>query len=165
MTPLPRPPRFAASRPTALRVGAAVLLGAVLAGCSTISQGPPSPTPADFPGIAGELTQRGITVDRIVSGDGGCNDTNLAKTAIGFDASGLDQVTPVRLHVYIFRNRATFIRLRSTVDACAAGYASDPATFELVEDSPYVVAGQGPWGKAFKDNIREALTAAAGTGG
>ena len=85
----------------------AVLFVTSLAACSTISVGAPSPTPADFPGIAGELTQRGITVDRIVSGDGGCADTNLARTAIAFDASGLDQATPVRVRVYIFRNRAT----------------------------------------------------------
>jgi hypothetical protein len=135
-----------------------------LSACGTISRSAPAPTPADFPGMAGELTQRGVRVDRIVSGDAGCDDPNLAKTAIGFDASGLDQATPVRIHVYIFRNRATFERRRSTVDACAATFVTDPETFESIDTSPYVAAGQGPWGTRFKDAIRAAITDAAGTG-
>lgn len=137
----------------------------VAAGCGTISRSPPAPTPADFPGIAGELTQHGIQVDHIVSGDAGCSDADLSKTAIGFDASGLDQATPVRVYIYIFRNRAKFEELRSTVDHCAATYVTDPATFESVESSPFVVAGQGPWGATFRANLREAITKAAGTGG
>ena len=137
---------------------------AIVAGCGTISRTPPAPTPADFPGMAGVLTQRGIRVDRIVSGDAGCGDANLSKTAIGFDAAGLDQVNPVRIHVFIFRNRAAYERLRATIDQCAAAFVSDPATFESVETSPYVVAGQGPWGAAFKDGLRAAIVEAAGTG-
>ena len=146
--------------------GAVVVLGTVVAlvGCGAISRTPPSPTPAPFPGIAGQLSQHGIRVTGIVSGDAGCADTNLAKTAVGFDASGLDQATPVRVHVFIFKNRATYERLRSTIDHCAAAFVTDPATFESVEMSPYVVAGQGPWGTTFKDNIRAAITEAAGTG-
>jgi hypothetical protein len=148
-----------------VRVAAVILGTAVaLAGCGAISGTPPSPTPAPFPGIAGQLSQHGIRVTGIVSGDAGCADSNLAKTAVGFDASGLDQATPVRVHVYIFKNRATYERLRSTIDACAAAFVTDPATFESVEMSPYVVAGQGPWGTTFKDNIRAAITEAAGTG-
>ena len=147
---------------------AALLLAAatVIAACGTISRTPPAPTPADFPGIAGVLTQHGIRVDptRIVSGDAGCDDLNLAKTAIGFDASGLDQLTPVRIHVFIFRNRAAYERLRNTVDQCAASFVTDPETFESIETSPYVVAGQGPWAPAFKDNLRAAFRKAAGTG-
>jgi hypothetical protein len=139
---------------------------ALVAGCGTISRTPPAPTPADFPGIAGILTQHGIHVDpgTIVSGDAGCDDVNLGKTAIGFDASGLDQATPVRIHVFIFRNRATYERLRATIDQCAASFVTDPETFESVETSPYVVAGQGPWAAAFKDNLRAAIAEAAGTG-
>jgi len=145
---------------------AAVVVGTTvaLAGCSAISLNPPAPTAAPFPGIAGQLSQHGIRITGIVSGDAGCADANLAKTAVGFDASGLDQAAPVRVHVYIFKNRATYERLRSTIDACAAAFVSDPATFESVEMSPYVVAGQGPWGPTFKDNIRAAITEAAGTG-
>ena len=143
-----------------LACAAAVLVAA----CGTISNTPPVPTAGPFPTIAGQLSQHGIRVTAIASGDAGCPDTNLAKTAIGFDAVGLDQATPVRLHIYIFKNRATYERVRSTVDQCAATFVTDPATYESVESSPYVVAGQGPWGPAFRDNIRAAITEAAGTG-
>jgi len=136
----------------------------VLASCRTISNTPPVATAGPFPAIAGRLSLHGIQVTGIVSGDAGCPDANLAKTAIGFDALGLDQTTSVRLHVYIFKNRATYERLRSSVDECAKSFVTDATTFESVEASPYVVAGQGPWGATFKDNIRVALTEAAGTG-
>jgi hypothetical protein len=142
-----------------------MLATVVLAACGTISRTPPAPTPADFPGIAGALSQRGIQVSAIVSGDAGCPDQNLAKTAIGFDAGGLDQATPRRIHVYIFRNRATYERLRSTIDSCARSYVTDADTYETVETSPYVVSGQGPWGEQFKRAVRAAIMEAAGTGG
>ena len=135
-----------------------------LAGCGTISRTPPSPTPADFPGIASRLTAHGINVQGIVSGDAGCDDAALSKTAIGFDASGLDQATSVRVHVYIFRNRTKYEQLRSTIDRCAAAFVTDRSTFESLETSPYVVAGQGPWGVTFRTNLRAAITEAAGTG-
>jgi len=145
---------------SALVVAVAVVLGA----CGTISRTPPVPTPADFGGIAGAMVQRGIQVSRVVSGDAGCNDLDLEKTAIGFDAAGLDQATPVRVYVYIFRNRDTYERLRSTIDGCARSYVTDPSTYESVETSPYVMSGQGPWGEQFKENLRAAITEAAGTG-
>jgi hypothetical protein len=142
-----------------------LVLAAILTGCGAIAGTAPAPTPADFPGLAGVLSQRGIRVDRIVSGDAGCDDIDLARTAIGFDASGLDQATPVRIRIYIFRNRATYERLRSTIDGCAATFVTDPETFESVESSPFVVAGQGPWAAQFKDALRAAIVEAAGTGG
>ncbi len=142
-----------------------VAAASLLAGCDTISRSSPAPTAADFPGIAGVLSQRGIRVDRIISGDAGCDDIEIARTAIGFDASGLDQATPVRVHIYIFRNRATYERLRSTIDTCAAAFVTDPDTFESIDTSPYVVAGQGPWATAFRDAVRAAIREAAGTGG
>lgn len=145
-------------------IGRLGLVAVLVAGCSTISRTPPEPTPADFQGIAGAIVQRGIRIDHIVSGDPGCPDHELGKTAIGFDAVGLDQATPVRLYIYIFRNRATYERLRATVDACARSYVTDPATYESVETSPYVLAGQGPWGATFKTNLRAAIDEAAGTG-
>jgi hypothetical protein len=154
------------SRPQRVLVGLILLATVtVLAGCGVLDRTAPAPTPADFPGLAGFLGQRGIRIDRIISGDAGCEDLPLARTAIGFDASGLDQPTPVRVRIYIFRNRATYERLRETVDGCAAAYVTDPATFESVETSPFVVAGQGPWGTGFKTALREAIVAAAGTGG
>jgi hypothetical protein len=160
MIPLGRT-RLRPVRRLGLLVSAAAV---VVAGCGAISNSAPVPTAGPFPTIAGQLSQHGIRVTAIASGDAGCPDTNLAKTAIGFDAVGLDQATPVRLHIYIFKNRATYERVRSTVDQCAATFVTDPATYESVESSPYVVAGQGPWGPAFRDNIRAAITEAAGTG-
>jgi hypothetical protein len=153
-------------RPRAIPVRLAPALVAVVlvTSCGLVSRTPPAPTPADFQGIAGDIVQRGIAIDHIVSGDGGCSDTNLEKTAIGFDAHGLDQATPVRLYVYIFKNRATYERLRSTVDDCARAYVTDPGTYESVEMSPYVLSGQGPWGARFKANLRTAIDEAAGTG-
>jgi hypothetical protein len=140
------------------------LVALVVAACGIVSTTPPSPTPADFLGIAAELGRRGIAVGRSVSGDAGCDDRTLSPTAISFDASGLDQATKVRIHLYVFRNRATFERLRSTIDACARAFVTDPATYESVEESPYVVAGQGPWAAGFEAAFRQGLDVAAGTG-
>ena len=161
MTPSARNPFRSARLTTALIL---VAIGLAVAGCSTISRTPPAPTPADFPGLAGVLSQRGIHVEHFVSGDAGCPDAELARTAIAFDAAGLDQPTPVRIHIYIFRNREAYERLRATVDTCARSFVTDPETFESVETSPYVLAGQGPWGATFKDALRAAITEAAGTG-
>jgi len=152
-----------------LRAGVAIasliLMAALLAaGCGTISTTPPAPTPADFQGIATELTKRGIAIEELVSGDAGCADAILVPTAIGITAKGLDQSDPVRIHVYIFRNRGSFERLRATVDTCAREFVTDPQTFETVEQSPYVLAGQGPWAPGFEAAIRAALEVAAGTG-
>ncbi len=147
-------------------VNRGVLLIAVLvgvAGCG-LTASPPAPTPADFQGLAGEVVKRGIEIEHIVSGDAGCDDLTLKQTAIGLDAHGLDQDRPTRLYFYIFRNRASFERLRQTVDGCAASYATDPATFESIEASPFVVASAGPWAPEFKAALRAAITEAAGTG-
>jgi hypothetical protein len=148
-----------------LRSVAAWLVAPVLvAACGTISMTPPAPTPADFQGIAAELTKRDIALDALVSGDAGCDDPTLIQTAIGFDASGIDQADPVRIHIYIFRNRASFEKLRATIDGCARAFVTDPQTFESVEQSPFVLAGQGPWAPGFEAAIRDALEVAAGTG-
>jgi hypothetical protein len=119
----------------------------------------------DFPGIAGEIAQRGIDLDAITSGDDGCDDPTLRATAIAFDATGLGVVTPTRLRIYIFRNGETYDRRRPDVDGCAAAWAGDPATFELIDARPFVLAGQGPWPEEFEAAVREALTTAAGNGG
>ncbi len=145
----------------------ALLLVAALAvsSCGAITTTAPAPTPEDFQGIAAEIVSRGIVIDRLVSGDSGCTDRTLTQTAIGFDASGLDQTGVVRLRIYIFRDAEAYARLRSTIDACAAMYQTDPATLESIDDSPFVLVGQGPWGAAFEAALREALDVAAGTGG
>ena len=141
----------------------AALLLTVITGCG-ISTGPPEPTPADFQGIATELTTRGIAIDDIVSGDAGCQDPTLIPTAIGLTANGLDQARAVRIRLYVFRNRDSFERLRATVDDCARSFVTDPETYETIEQSPFVVAAQGPWAPDFEAAIREALKVAAGTG-
>ena len=55
-------------------------------------------------------------------------------------------------------------RLRASVDVCAASFVTDPESFETVEQSPFVLAGQGPWGAEFEKALRDGLAAAAGTG-
>jgi hypothetical protein len=142
----------------------AALVLTLVAACGRISTAEPAPTPADFTGIATELSKRGIAIDEIVSGDAGCQDPILVPTAIGLTARGLDQAKPVRMYLYIFRNRDAFDRLRASIDACAGAFVIDPESFESVEQSPFVIAGQGPWAPDFEAAIREALGVAAGTG-
>ena len=137
----------------------------VVAACSFVETTPPSPTPADFPDTAIQLTQRGVVIDHVVSGDAGCDDKVLAPTAIAFDASGLDQASKVRIYLYVFRNRESFERLRATIDDCARTFVTDPETYESIEESPFVLASQGPWAPNFKAALRAGLEAAAGTGG
>ena len=147
-----------------LRAVTLCFVALLVAGCGIVSTTPPAATPADFPGIATEFAKRGIHLDHVESGDAGCADRVLAPTAISFDASGLDQARIVRIYVYVFRDRATFERLRATVDDCARSFVTDPQTFESVEQSPFVLAGQGPWGTKFEAVLREGLQVAAGTG-
>lgn len=146
-------------------VVAVCLVAIALGACGTISNTPPPATPADFVGITSEFAKRGVGVNHFVSGDAGCADPVLTPTAIAFDATGLDQPGNVRIYLYIFRNREVFERLRASIDACAASFVTDPETFETVEQSPFVLAGQGPWGANFEKALREGLAAAAGTGG
>jgi hypothetical protein len=143
---------------------ALLVLAFVVAACGFLTTTPPAPTPADFQGIASEIVRRGIAIEHLVSGDAGCNDPVLNPTAIGLDASGLDQAEEVRLYLYIFRNRESYERLRASVDECARSFVTDPETFESIESSPFVLAGQGPWAPEFKAALREALTEASGTG-
>jgi len=145
--------------------GALVVSALLVASCGTVSSTAPAATPADFPGITAQLAKRGVLVNHFVSGDAGCADPVLTPTAIAFDARGLDQTDNVRIYIYIFRNREAFERLRASVDACAAAFVTDPGTFETAEESPFVLAGQGPWAPEFEQALRDGLAAAAGTGG
>jgi hypothetical protein len=142
-----------------------VVVATVVGGCGLASGSPPAATPADFVGITAALARNGVSVNRFVSGEAGCSDPVLIPTAIAFDARGLDQATDVRIYIYIFRNREAFERLRASVDTCARSFVTDPETFESIEESPYVLAGQGPWGQAFEAALRAGLATAAGTGG
>jgi len=153
------------STPGTLAVVIGLGAALALAGCAGLVEREPSPTPQDFGGIVSAFGAAGIVVRNPQSADAGCSDPNLIPTAIGFDATGLGVTTPIHLRVYIFGSRDSFDRRLSDVDACVATWATDPATFETVESSPYVLAGQGPWPAAFKAAIRAGLLAAAGNGG
>jgi hypothetical protein len=150
------------SRPVSAAL-AALVACLLLVGCGRATD-LPSPTPTDFSGMRNSLARVGITVANILSGDAGCADPGLAKTAIAFDASGLDQVRPVRMRVYIFRDRDAWQRLSGSVATCARSYVTDPETYESLAPSPYVVSGQGPWAPGFAAALKAAFTAAAGSG-
>jgi hypothetical protein len=137
----------------------------ILAGCSALSGRAPAPTPADFAGIVANFGRRGITVQHVISGDAGCADQPLARTAISFEAKGVDQTTAVVVHLYSFADKEAFDRLRSSIDACAHSYVRDPQTFESIDAVPFVVAGQGPWAPGFEEGMRAALQEAAEQGG
>ena len=141
------------------------LVATAIGGCAALLESPPVPDPEPFPGISSQLGRFGVNVSSWASGDAGCDDPSLNPTAIRFTADGLDQPTPVQLRIYIFRNRDAWERRLADVDACAEAWADDPATFEIVQDSPYVLAGQGPWPPQFDEAIRKGLDAAAGSGG
>ncbi len=150
---------------TLARTPALAALVLLLAGCVGAVATPAPPTPSDFAGVVAELAREGIVVSGVVAGDAGCSDPALAPTAISFRASGLDQTLPVGLYLYVFGSRASYEKLRSSVDACARTYVSDTSTFEALDPSPFVLAGQGPWGPSFRDALRAGLTRAAGDGG
>jgi len=139
-----------------------LVLAAILSGCASVLESAPAPTPADFPGIAGQLGQLGITVKDVTSGDAGCQDPELARTAIRFAAAGLDQAAPATLRIYIFRDAAAYDRRRQDVDACAGSFITDPAGLEMIDASPFVIVGQGPWAPGFTAALRTGLRAAAG---
>jgi hypothetical protein len=147
-----------------------LVLAAVVLACLTLTacegeNNPANPTPASLSGTLEVFGAHGISLSNVVSGDPGCPDQDLAQNAVGFDARGLDQTTPTRIYLYGFRNRATYERLLSTVDACAKSYVTDPSAYGSVQVSPFVLAGPGPWAPQFGDRLREALTTAAGNGG
>ena len=139
----------------------AAVLAASLAACSAFTPTTEPATPTDFAGIVAELLTVKVDVNQVVSGDAGCDDQRLSRTAIGFDASGLDQATPLRIHLYAFKDQQTYDELRPAIDACARSYVTDAASFGSVDVPPYVLAGNGPWPPAFKDALRTALQRAA----
>jgi hypothetical protein len=144
---------------------AACLLAVIVAGCGAFRGQTPAPTPADFAGVVANFSRRGITVQHVVSGDAGCADQALARTAISFEAQGADQSTPVTIYLYSFADREAFDRLRPAIDACARSYVRDPEAFDSIDAAPFVLAGQGPWGANFKQALRASLEEAAQQGG
>lgn len=145
---------------------ASLLLGSAvsLAGCR-LAAAEPSPTPADFAGITRVLGPHGIAVDGTVSGDAGCPDPNLARTAISFQAHGLDQPDAVVVHLYRFNDDAALQRNIGAIGACAKSFISDSSQFVQIVASPYVVVGQGPWGASFTQTLTDGLKTAAEAGG
>src|SRR5262245_60040268 len=101
-------------------LAAGLLATVLLAGCSAVLESSPEPTAADFPGIASDLANRGLTLTNFQSGDDGCHDRTLTGTAVGFDATGFGVKDPVHLRIYIFRDAAAYDRRRADVDTCAA---------------------------------------------
>lgn len=146
----------------ALALGLALIVGA---GCGQLVGTEPPATPTDFPGLTGRLKVAGVVLDDWVSGDAGCTDPDLIPASISFTAQGLDQATPVKAYLYVFRNRAAWERHRDSIGPCAQAWVTDPQTYEEIQQSPYVLAGQGPWAPGFEAAIRDVLEAAAGTGG
>ena len=141
------------------------LVAFMIIGCGALRGATPAPTPADFAGVVANLSRRGIAVQHVVSGDAGCPDQTLARTAISFQASGADQPGAVSVHLYSFADKEAFDRLRPSVDACARSFVTDPSGFESVDAVPFVLAGQGPWATEFKSALRAALEEAAQQGG
>jgi hypothetical protein len=148
------------SLPIILAVAACLAIGACEA-----DNNPANPTPASISTTLEIFGQQGVLLANVVSGDPGCADQELAHTAVSMSASGFDQATPTRLYLYAFRNRATWERLASTVDACVRSYVTSASAFGSIQTSPYVLAGPGPWAPDFAQHLRAALTKAAGNGG
>jgi hypothetical protein len=142
-----------------------VVVAALVAACGRITVTEPPATPTDFPGLTGRLNAVGIEVRDWVSGDAGCDDPDLVPAVIRFSASGIDQARPLTMRLFVFRNRAAFERHRAAVGPCAKAWVTDAATYEEVQQSPYVLAGQGPWAPGFEASLRQVLALAAGTGG
>ncbi len=146
-------------RPALIAVLVAVAL--VAGACSAFTPQTPKPTATTFDGIVSELALVGVGVKNVVAGDPGCDDQRLARTAISFDASGVDQVEPTRVYLYAFRDAKAYDSLRPVVDLCARSYVTHPEAYATVDATPYVFAGPGPWAPDFEDALRDALERAA----
>ena len=142
-----------------------LVLACLALGACEADNNPANPTPASLSAVLEVFGSSGLTLSNVVSGDPGCPNQDLANNALSFDAKGLDQVTPTRVYLYGFKNRATFQRLATAVDACARSYATDPATYGAMQVSPFVLTGPGPWAPQFAERLRIAITKAAGNGG
>jgi hypothetical protein len=143
----------------------ATLLLLLAAGCGSVlddARGEPAATPTNFNGLVEQLAAREFSVANVVSGDPGCNDQVLVPMAIAFDVSGGGIEGSVQARVYRFRNDESYQKLRSTVDACAAEWISDPAALLMVDASPYVLVTEGVPAGVVADAIRAAVREAAG---
>ena len=145
-----------------LTIAAALMAVATVAtACSAFTPQTPKPTAPTFAGIVSELARAGVGVENVVAGDPGCDDRRLARTAISFEASGVDQEMPTQVYLYAFKNASVYDELRPVVDLCARSYVTDPESYASVDATPYVFAGPGPWAPGFEDALRDALGRAA----
>ena len=91
---------------------------------------------------------------------------SLAKTAIAFDASGLDQAQPVRIRVYVFRDRDTWQRLSASVPR-APGHdmSARPGDLRVVQHPRRTSSRARDRGRrASRSRLKSAFTTAAGNG-
>ncbi|HEY3523491.1 MAG TPA: hypothetical protein VGK63_07280 [Candidatus Limnocylindrales bacterium] len=140
-------------------VGLLGTLALAAAGCS--GGGSAEPSTADFEGTVADLDRVHVAVSDVISGEAGCANSTLAPTAISFDASGLDQPNPVRIHLYRFRDGSTYDRLRPDVDQCARSFVTNPDDYVALDARPLVATSIGPWGPQFTAAVRSALERAA----
>jgi hypothetical protein len=82
--------------------------------------------------------------------------------AIAFKISGGGTEDTLQARVYRFKNDASYEKLRTSVDACAAEWISDVSTLLMVDASPYVLVTEGVPEGEVADAIRAALREAAG---
>ncbi|MGA1354298.1 MAG: hypothetical protein ACO32I_05945 [Candidatus Limnocylindrus sp.] len=149
-------------------LGAPPLLLATLlfaAGCGSVlddARGEPVATPTNFNGLVELLAARDFSVSNVVSGDPGCSDQGLVPMAIAFKISGGGTEDTLQARVYRFKNDASYEKLRTSVDACAAEWISDVSTLLMVDASPYVLVTEGVPEGEVADAIRAALREAAG---
>ena len=135
------------------------------AGCGSVlddARGEPGATPTNFNGLVEQLAERAFSVSHVVSGDPGCSDQGLVPMAIAFKISGGGTEDTLQARVYRFKNDASYEKLRTSVDACAAEWISDVSTLLMVDASPYVLVTEGVPEGEVADAIRAALREAAG---
>jgi hypothetical protein len=147
------------------RIALVASLALVLAGCGSgldAIHGSPKATPTDFAGLTQKLANHNLIVDTVVSGDAGCTDQGLAPMAISFTIAGLGESSPLPARLFRFRNDESYMKLRATVDTCAAEWVTDPAGLLMIDASPYVLVMEGATDQAFIDALRTSLHEAAG---
>ena len=128
----------------------ALLAVLVVAGCSYVETVPLRRRPARLPGDRQRARRRRHQDRHVVSGDAGCTDQVLAPTARSFDARAWTRDDRPDLPVHVRRpgDLSSACARRSTL--ARSSFVTDPETYESVEQSPFVLAGQGPWGTAFE---------------
>ena len=95
-------------------------------------------------------------------GDAGCDDQRLARTAISFDASGLDQAQPTRVHLYAFKNADGLRRAAADRRPVRPQLRHRPGRLRVGRrDARTCSPGPGPWAPDFEDALRKALERAA----